>query len=214
MHVELTQKRESLVDINRFSSLKTLLKVTAWDFRFVNNVGNINKSLNLYFTPDEIQNAEYFWIRYVQAEFYSAEISALRSNKQFQNSSEIKSLVPYLDEDSLLRIAGRLLEAELCFGEKHPVILPQRCKFTELLVTRENERIGHCGVSATLTQLRKKYWIPKGRQLIKTMIRICLICKKYNAKLADQLSGQLPRDRISQSPPFQILELILQVQSL
>ncbi|GFW28513.1 integrase catalytic domain-containing protein [Trichonephila clavipes] len=61
------------------------------------------------------------------------------------------------------------------------------------------------GVSATLTQLRKKYWIPKGRQLVKTMIRICLVCKKYSAKPADQLSGQLPRDRITQSPPFQIV---------
>ncbi|GFT24525.1 integrase catalytic domain-containing protein [Trichonephila clavipes] len=59
------------------------------------------------------------------------------------------------------------------------------------------------GVSATLTQLRKKYWIPKGRQLVKTIIRICLVCKKYSAKPADQLSGQLPRDRITQSPPFQ-----------
>ncbi|GFW75342.1 integrase catalytic domain-containing protein [Trichonephila clavipes] len=61
------------------------------------------------------------------------------------------------------------------------------------------------GVSATLTQLRKKYWIPKGRQLVKTMIRICLVCKKYSATPADQLSGQLPRDRITQSPPFQIV---------
>ncbi|GBN55461.1 hypothetical protein AVEN_100291-1 [Araneus ventricosus] len=133
----------------------------------------------------------------MQAEFYSAEISALRSNKQLRNSSEIKSLVPYLDEGCLLRITGRLLEAELCFGEKHPIILPRRCKFTELLATREHQRIGHCGASATLTQLRKKYWIPKGRQLVKTMIRICLIYKKYNAEPADQLSGQLPRDRIS-----------------
>ncbi|GFX47420.1 integrase catalytic domain-containing protein [Trichonephila clavipes] len=35
------------------------------------------------------------------------------------------------------------------------------------------------------------------------MIGICLVCKKYSAKPADQLSGQLPRDRITQSPPFQ-----------
>ncbi|GBM12989.1 hypothetical protein AVEN_239704-1 [Araneus ventricosus] len=161
--------------------------------------------MNLYFTANEIQNAEYFWIKYVQAEFYSTELSDLRNNKQLQNNSEIKSLVTFLDEDSLLRITGRLLEAAVCFGEKHPEILPRRCKFTELLVTREHERIGHCGVSATLTQLRKKYWILKGRQLIKTMIRICLICKKYNAKPADQLSGQLSRDRIFQSPPFQIV---------
>ncbi|GFR21277.1 integrase catalytic domain-containing protein [Trichonephila clavata] len=205
VHVAVTQQRESLVDINRFSSLKKLLKVTAWVFRFVNNARIVNKSMNFYITADEIQNAEYFWLKYVQYEFYSAEILTLKRNEQLRCSSEIKSLVPYLGEDNLLRITGRLLEADLCFGEKHPVILPRHCKFTELLVIREHERIGHCGVSATLTQLRKNYWIPKGRQLVKTIIRICLICKKYNAKPADQLSGQLPRDRITQSPPFQIV---------
>ncbi|GFX66694.1 integrase catalytic domain-containing protein [Trichonephila clavipes] len=83
-----------------------------------------------------------------------------------------------------------ILDSELC---------------SERIRTSEHERIGHCGVSATLTQLRKKYWIPKGRQLVKTMIRICLVCKKYSAKPADQLSGQLPRDRITQSPPFQVV---------
>ncbi|GFR11878.1 integrase catalytic domain-containing protein [Trichonephila clavata] len=88
-----------------------------------------------------------------------------------------------------------------CPGKDNPADLISR----ELLVIREHERIGHCGVSATLTQLRKNYWIPKGRQLVKTIIRICLICKKYNAKPADQLNGQLPRDRITQSPPFQIV---------
>ncbi|GBM16754.1 hypothetical protein AVEN_9352-1 [Araneus ventricosus] len=65
VQVAVTQQRECLVDINRFSSLKTLFKVTALVFRFVNNVRNINKSMNLYFTADEIQNAEYFWIKYV-----------------------------------------------------------------------------------------------------------------------------------------------------
>ncbi|GFQ73516.1 integrase catalytic domain-containing protein [Trichonephila clavata] len=205
VHVAVTQQRESLVDINRFSSLKKLLKVTAWVFRFVNNARIVNKSMNFYITADEIQNAEYFWLKYVQYEIYSAEILTLKRNEQLRCSSEIKSLVPYLGEDNLLRLTGRLLEADLCFGEKHPVILPRHCKFTELLVIREHERIGHCGVSATLTQLRKNYWIPKGRQLVKTIIRICLICKKYNAEPADQLSGQLPRDRITQSPPFQIV---------
>ncbi|GFX70254.1 integrase catalytic domain-containing protein [Trichonephila clavipes] len=138
--------------------------------------------MDFYITADEIQNAEYFWLKCIQSEFYSAEILALKQNEQLRSSSEIKSLVPYLDENNLLRLTGRLLEADLCFGEKHPVILPRRCKFTELLVIREHERIGHCGVSATLSQLRKN----------------------IGAKPADQLSGQLPRDRITQSPPFQI----------
>ncbi|GFQ65831.1 integrase catalytic domain-containing protein, partial [Trichonephila clavata] len=171
VHVAVTQQRESLVDINRFSSLKKLLKVTAWVFRFVNNARIVNKSMNFYITADEIQNAEYFWLKYVQYEFYSAEILTLKRNEQLRCSSEIKSLVPYLGEDNLLRITGRLLEADLCFGEKHPVILPRHCKFTELLVIREHERIGHCGVSATLTQLRKIIGYLKVVSLVKTIIR-------------------------------------------
>ncbi|GFQ67373.1 integrase catalytic domain-containing protein [Trichonephila clavata] len=77
VHLAVTQQRDSLVDINRFSSLKKLLKVTAWVFRFVNNARNVNKSMDFYITADEIQNAEYFWLKYVQYEFYSAEILAL-----------------------------------------------------------------------------------------------------------------------------------------
>ncbi|GFQ76350.1 integrase catalytic domain-containing protein [Trichonephila clavata] len=123
VHVAVTQQRESLVDINRFSSLKKLLKVTAWVFRFVNNARIVNKSMSFYITADEIQHAEYFWLKYVQYEFYSTEILTLKRNEQLRCSSEIKSLVPYLGEDNLL-ITGRLLEANLCFGEKHPVILP------------------------------------------------------------------------------------------
>ncbi|GFV33952.1 integrase catalytic domain-containing protein [Trichonephila clavipes] len=88
-----------------------------------------------------------------------------------------------------------------CPGKDNPADLLSR----GTSAVKEHERIGHCGVSATLTQLRKKYWIPKGRQLVKTMIRIRLVCKKYSAKPADQLSGQLPRDKITQSPPFQIV---------
>ncbi|GFR30859.1 transposable element Tcb2 transposase [Trichonephila clavata] len=45
------------------------------------------------------------------------------------------------------------------------------------------------------------YWIP---QLIRKINR-CLACKKYSVKSADQLSGQLPRDRISESPPFTVI---------
>ncbi|GFQ70113.1 integrase catalytic domain-containing protein [Trichonephila clavata] len=103
VHVAVTQQRESLVDINRFSSLKKLLKVTAWVFRFVNNARIVNKSMNFYITADEIQNAEYFWLKYVQYEFYSAEILTLKRNEQLRCSSEIKSLVPYLGEDNLLK---------------------------------------------------------------------------------------------------------------
>ncbi|GFR00893.1 integrase catalytic domain-containing protein [Trichonephila clavata] len=182
----------SSVDIHCFSDASKSAYGTILYLRFV----TCNNKIETSFICSKSRVAPLKSLTLPRLELTAALLSA---------SSEIKSLVPYLDEDNLLRITGRLLEADLCFGDKHPVILPRHCKFTELLVIREHERIGHCDVSATLTQLRKNYWIRKGRQLVKTMIRIRLICKKYNAKPADQLSGQLPRDRITQSPPFQIV---------
>ncbi|GFQ78974.1 transposable element Tcb2 transposase [Trichonephila clavata] len=44
-----------------------------------------------------------------------------------------------------------------------------------------------------------------GRQLLRKIINKCLACKKYSVKSADQLSGQLPCDRISESPPFTVI---------
>ncbi|GFX77616.1 integrase catalytic domain-containing protein [Trichonephila clavipes] len=53
VHVAVTQQREALVDINRFSSLKKLLKTTAWVFRFVNIARNIYKLMDFYINADK-----------------------------------------------------------------------------------------------------------------------------------------------------------------
>ncbi|GIY57609.1 reverse transcriptase [Caerostris extrusa] len=45
----------------------------------------------------------------------------------------------------------------------------------------------------------------KGRQVVKKVISECLICKKYALKPAKQLTGQLPRDRVAESPPFAVV---------
>ncbi|GFR13362.1 integrase catalytic domain-containing protein [Trichonephila clavata] len=65
----------------------------------------------------------------------------------------------------------------------------------------------HSGVADTLIQVREKYWIPKGRQIIKSIIRKCFICKKFNSRLGMQITAPLPRDRIEQSPPFAVTGL-------
>ncbi|GFW83743.1 integrase catalytic domain-containing protein [Trichonephila clavipes] len=87
--------------------------------------------------------------------------------------------------------------------------LPRLELTAALLSARLDKQVSSClkfdAIYYWTDSLISYYWIPKGRQLVKTMIRICFVCKKYSAKPADQLSGQLPRDRITQSPPFQIV---------
>ncbi|GIY14560.1 reverse transcriptase [Caerostris darwini] len=63
----------------------------------------------------------------------------------------------------------------------------------------------HSGVASTLSRVRNNFWIPRGRQVAKKVISTCLICKKYALKPTKQLTGQLPRDRVVESPPFAVV---------
>ncbi|GIY58540.1 hypothetical protein CDAR_607731 [Caerostris darwini] len=69
----------------------------------------------------------------------------------------------------------------------------------------EHVKSFHSGVVSTLSRVRNNFWIPRGRQVVKKVISECLICKKCALKPAKQLTGQLPRDRVVESPPFAVV---------
>ncbi|GFW54162.1 integrase catalytic domain-containing protein [Trichonephila clavipes] len=127
----------------------------------------------------------------------------LRLSKRI--SRYLEKRTPYLDVQGILRISSRFNEAKFHSHEINPIIIPKESKFTELIVKEKHLRLLHVVVTLTLSQIRRKYWIPQGRQLIRKIINRCLACKKYSVKPADQLSGQLPRDRISQLLPFTVI---------
>ncbi|GIY27341.1 reverse transcriptase [Caerostris darwini] len=69
----------------------------------------------------------------------------------------------------------------------------------------EHVKTFHSRVVSTLSRVRNNLWIPRGRQVVKKVISECLICNKYALKPAKQLTGQLPRDRVVESPPFAVV---------
>ncbi|GFQ73002.1 integrase catalytic domain-containing protein [Trichonephila clavata] len=104
-------------------------------------------------------------------------------------------------------MSGILQQSTLSYHEKHPILIPEKIRFKDLLVKDAHEKMLHSGVADTLIQVREKYWIPKGRQIIKSIIRKCFICKKFNSRPGMQIKAPLPRDRIEQSPPFAVTGL-------
>ena len=47
-----------------------------------------------------------------------------------------------------------------------------------LLIMETHKRVKHSGINITLTTLREQYWIVKGRQVVKGILRKCVVCKK------------------------------------
>lgn len=60
-------------------------------------------------------------IRCVQKEFYGEELKCLGDGIQLSKKSPLRKLNPFVAEDGLLRIGGRLTNADLPRDERHPV---------------------------------------------------------------------------------------------
>ena len=55
------------------------------------------------------------------------------------------------------------------FDNKNPLLLRSNSYFTKLIILRSHEKVFHSGLEATLSNVRMKSWIIKGRQTVKTV---------------------------------------------
>ena len=106
--------------------------------------------------------------------------------------------------DSLVRCHGRLGKSGLSEDAKRPILLPGKHPLTNLIIQQCHEIVGHSGVARMLAEVRSKYWIIKGRQVVRKIIKGCRRCKRFLVKrLQDNQTSQLPSFRVNQSRPFQ-----------
>ncbi|GFS58003.1 integrase catalytic domain-containing protein [Trichonephila clavipes] len=78
-----------------------------------------------YLTADEVKRSTKFLAKIAQLSEFKAEIDALKKGKGVSKTSKLRALDPFLDENSLLRVGGRLSNADLPFEAKHQIIIPK-----------------------------------------------------------------------------------------
>ena len=54
-------------------------------------------------------------------------------------------------------------------------LLPRTQYFTQLVIRQSHEIVKHNGVREKLTEVRRKFWIIKGRQEVKDVLFTCVI---------------------------------------
>ncbi|XP_047998344.1 uncharacterized protein LOC125235800 [Leguminivora glycinivorella] len=90
----------------RFSCLNMLLTVVAYCFRFVNNARPLSEKLRGVLSVPERRFALQRLIKLVQQEEFADDIHCLDQNKQC--SKRLRRLLPFIADDGLLRVGGRL----------------------------------------------------------------------------------------------------------
>ena len=118
--------------------------------------------------------------------------------------SSIIRLDPFLDEDQLLRVGGRLRRGSLDDKIKHPIILPKKEPIVERIIAHHHKEIAHLGRTSTLNEVRSRgYWVINGGSQVRKLIESCRRCKELRGQPQTQKMADLPEDRIScAEPPF------------
>lgn len=191
---------QELPDIVRFSKWNRLVRATAWCLRFKNNwmakASNSDKFKTEELKPDEILAAETLWVRKVQREQFEDELRLLKDGKNVSKTSQLYHLSPILDDQGIIRLNGRINDAEIESSVKHPIILSQKCRYTELLVQRYHEQANHFGTKIIINELRQRFWIMRMHSVIKKIQSQCNWCKVKKARPTAPMMSSLPEVRL------------------
>ena len=190
--------------ITRFSSLKRLTLATAWLLRFKQHLIDRCRGTDLIpwhqpVSALEIQQAETELVIYVQRKCFPTWLSKLNGRKSYSAEPQLttlQTLCPFLS-NGVIRVGGRLANENMPFEAKHRAILPRKNFLTTLIIQDCHSRlVGHQGLNATLNSLMQRYWVEGPTSLIKRALKVCLFCRRQNAKLEVQIMADLSPEQL------------------
>ena len=170
---------ENNLQLQSFSSLFKLFRVTALVYRFVEklkrkakvkikevenktekNVPDINLGI---INTEDVRAASNLWLRHIQRAFHSKKYDDLKKN-----------LNVFIDEHGLFRCRGRFANSSLPYERKYLILLPTNSHLTIFVIRDAHKSVLHNGVCETVNEIRCKYWILRIRQKVKNIINVVL----------------------------------------
>ncbi|KAK6761928.1 hypothetical protein RB195_022863 [Necator americanus] len=160
-----------IVDASRFSTWIALLNTLVFVLRFLTMKSR--KAVPHFGSTPAV------WLT-------KAEVILLRlAQRQYPPSEEQKRQLHLFQckKTSLWRSQGRIDNSDLPQDAITPIFFSNKSCFTSLLILHTHSCNNHCGVNHTLTELRQRLWIPKGRTTVKKVLNNdCFHCKRFKAK--------------------------------
>ncbi|KAL6476782.1 hypothetical protein MHYP_G00152810 [Metynnis hypsauchen] len=150
-------------------------------------------------------NTEVALLKRAQADSFPEELSALQHDRPIRPSSRLISLSPEYDYTlGLIRVGGRLRKADdLPKDSIHPIVLAPDHPIMQLLVKDYDDRLLHAGPERVFAEIRRVYWILRGRQAIRKHQRHCVECRRWRSKPTTPKMADLPAACLRlNKPPF------------
>ncbi|XP_075150809.1 uncharacterized protein LOC142224916 [Haematobia irritans] len=188
--------------LERFSSFNRAMRVICYMYRFIRNCQKNRSSVMSFITAEEIRFVKFQLIRVAQQKFYSHEYNALRNGGNISSRSKLLTLNPVLDGNDILRVNGRLANADLPYTERYTIIIPEHSRFCKLLIAFTHKILLHGEHQSMLRAIRSEYYIIRLKNAVRYCIRNCRTCTIYKQRIRSQIMAALPPERCTFSLPF------------
>lgn len=196
LQVRTSQIPQDSTEVGRL--LSTALTLTQLKLSIANAVAGNNSVKG----PIELHEALLLAVKEVQVNSFPEEFKLLSNGKSFQRSSRLRKLIPLFGKDGVIRVGGRLHNADaLTETTKHPIILPSDGKLTELVVMDTHLRLLHSSTARTHYEVRATFWILRGEQVVGRIIHKCEQFRRQYAPLLQPRMAPLPKSRVTAYRP-------------
>ncbi|CAH2241691.1 jg26988 [Pararge aegeria aegeria] len=182
-------------DPERFSSWIRLLKSTCMVLAFVDKLcrkrtGEVDGAMT--------DRAEKLLMRYAQAQSFVEDLEQLKKGKSLDRKSNLLTVSPFLDEQGVLRVGGRIDAAPgIARDMKHPIILDGRHPTARLIIMHYHKKFAHGNHETVINEIKQRFWILRLRPTVKNIVSKCVLCRIRKARPQPPRMGDLPEARLA-----------------
>lgn len=206
LNTKAKEERTLLDRLSKFSDWNRAVKAIAYLKRHAKQIKGLTPKTSEATSIEERQEAELFIIRLAQEEAFSSEIKRIKQGKEVSpkdKTNKLHKLSPFVDDNGVLRVGGRLTRSSLHPHIKHPAIVPKRSHVSSLLIKHYHEKVQHQGRGITVNEMRSNgVWITGCSSAVASHIYKCTTCRRYRRNTQDPKMSDLPEDRMETTPPF------------
>lgn len=197
------ESNQSILDslLLRIASIDKLVRIVSYCFRFIFAARKLNGPLtNNFIASKERLDSLMFIVKHVQSEAFKDEILQLRKDQPLPKP--IRKLSPFIDDQGILRVGGRICHAGLGFEQKHPALLPSNSPLTNKLIESIHRTYCHTGVNTTHFLLLQQFWIVSAKRVIRRCLSKCIRCYRTRPQPLQPPMSDMPIYRVNQVKAF------------
>lgn len=174
---------DQLVPQNRYSSFNKMVNVLAYIMKFVHNLKRSIGKVELSVEPNFFVESRKEILKSDQNDTLRDCFTYFQGDQKVRSMPNIiKQLNLFPDSDGILRVRAKFVNRKYSGVIYEPILLSKDSLLASSIIYSLHVRMGHAGKYVVLNEFRKEFYIPSIFSKVKSVLKACILCRRFNAR--------------------------------